>query len=124
MLSRERLRDYVAAFILAGLDPAVGAELEFFAERVNYYDDGMVGREKIGRDLRRYNERWPERRFWLAGEIEVQPLPDSRIRLSFPVRYELRNRSKSASGRVLKTITVEVVEEDLQIVGVTEKKGR
>src|SRR3954465_2863474 len=31
VLSRERLRDYVAAFVLAGLDRDVGAELEFFA---------------------------------------------------------------------------------------------
>ncbi|MGZ9130692.1 MAG: peptidoglycan-binding domain-containing protein, partial [Candidatus Binatia bacterium] len=33
VLSRERLRDYVAAFVLAGLDPQIGAELEFFADR-------------------------------------------------------------------------------------------
>ena len=29
--NRERLRDYIAAFVLAGLDPQVGAETEFFA---------------------------------------------------------------------------------------------
>ena len=32
--SAERLRDYVAAFVLAGLDRNVGAETEFFADRV------------------------------------------------------------------------------------------
>ena len=43
VLSRERLRDYVAAFVLAGLDSTVGAELEFFADKVRYFDDGVVG---------------------------------------------------------------------------------
>src|SRR5204862_81540 len=31
--SLERLRDYVAAFLLAGLDPQLGSETEFFADR-------------------------------------------------------------------------------------------
>jgi hypothetical protein len=42
----ERLRDYVGAFVLAGLDPHVGSETEFFADRVEYYDEGVIGREK------------------------------------------------------------------------------
>ncbi|MGI8482186.1 MAG: peptidoglycan-binding domain-containing protein, partial [Chthoniobacterales bacterium] len=75
VLSPERLRDYVGAFVLAGLDPQVGAELEFFADRVSYYNEGIVGREKIRRDLQRYDSRWPERRFWLVGDVKVEPQP-------------------------------------------------
>ena len=40
--STDRLRDYVAAFVLAGLDKSVGAEAEFFADRVEYYDQGVM----------------------------------------------------------------------------------
>ena len=80
------------------------------------------GREKIRRDLRAYNRRWPERRFWLAGEVEVEPQADSRLRVTFPLRFELRNGSKRASGKVLKTLIVEVTGEDLQIVSVNERK--
>ena len=45
-MSTEQLRDYVGAFVLAGLDPHVGSETDFFAERVQYYDEGVIGREK------------------------------------------------------------------------------
>ena len=124
VLSRERLRDYVGAFVLAGLDPRVGAELEFFGEPVAYYNQGTLTREKIRADLQRYAQRWPERRFWLAGEVDVQPQADSRLRVTFPLRYELRNGSKRSSGKVLKTLQVEVLGEDLQIVGVNERKMR
>ena len=124
VLSRERLRDYVAAFVLAGLDPRVGAELEFFADRVDYYGDGVVDREKIRRDLQRYNEQWPQRRFWLAGEVDVEPQPDSRLRVTFPLRYQLSNGKKRSSGKIRKTLMLEVTGEDLQIVGVNEKKAR
>ncbi|HEV3410793.1 MAG TPA: peptidoglycan-binding domain-containing protein [Chthoniobacterales bacterium] len=123
VLSPERLRDYVGAFILAGLDPQTGAELEFFADRVRYYNSGILDREKIRRDLERYNQRWPERRFWLDGEVKVAPQADSRINVTFPLRYELRNGSKRSSGKVMKTLTLEVVGEDLQIVGVNERKA-
>ena len=124
VLSRERLRDYVGAFVLAGLDPRVGAELEFFADRVDYYGDGVVGREKIRGDLQRYNQQWPQRRFWLAGEIDVEPQPDSRLRVTFPLRYQLSNGKKRSSGKIRKTLMLEVTGEDLQIVGVNERKAR
>jgi hypothetical protein len=123
-LSRERLRDYVGAFVLAGIDPQVGAELEFFADRVTYYDQGIVGRDKIRRDLRSYNDQWPERRFWLAGNVNVEPQPDSRLRVSFPLRYELRRSGKRASGKIQKTLLLEVTSDDLQIVAVNERKLR
>lgn len=123
VLSRERLRDYIAAFVLAGLDPQVGAEAEFFADRVRYYNDGIVGREKIRGDLQRYDRRWPERRFWLAGEINVETRPGSRLRVTFPLRFELQNGSRHSSGKVLKTLVLEVVGEDLQIVAVDERRA-
>lgn len=122
-LSPERLRDYVAAFVLAGLDPHVGAELEFFADRVRYYNDGIVSRDKIRGDLVRYDTQWPQRRFWLAGKVEVAPQPDSRLRVTFPLRFELQNGRKHASGRVRKTLLLEVRGDDLQIVGVDETKA-
>ena len=119
---RERLRDYIAAFVLAGLDPQVGAETEFFAERVNYFGKPGVSRESIRRDLQRYNDRWPQRAFSLAGELEISAGND-KLKVSFPLHYELQNASKHASGKVLKTLLLEKTgTDDLQIVAVDERK--
>ena len=118
----ERLRDYIGAFIVAGLDPRVGAELEFFADRVTYFGEPNVTREKIRRDLVRYDQRWPERRFWLAGRLEVKAQRDGLIRVSFPLRYELRSSSNQSSGKVLKTLILrKTTDNDLEIVAVNEK---
>jgi putative peptidoglycan binding protein len=120
----DRLRDYVAAFVLAGLDPEVGAEAEFFANRVNYFGQLNVPREKIRKDLQRYDQRWPQRQFRLAGEIESVSQPDGTVRVTFPLRYDLRNGSKSASGTVRKTITLRRTNDgDLEIVKVSERKS-
>jgi len=121
---RERLRDYVAAFVLAGLDPQVGSEAEFFADRVDYFGEHRVSREKIRRDLQRYDDRWPKRRFWLAGDLVVRPLED-KLEVSFPLRYELRSGSRHSSGQVWKTLILEKTgADDLQIVSVNERKTR
>lgn len=120
----ERLKDYVAGFVLAGLDPEVGAETEFFAERVDYFGERGVTKEKIRQDLQRYNKRWPQRGFWLAGELEVSSRKD-KLQVTFPLRYELRNGSKQSAGKVVKTLVLEKSgADDLQIVAVNERKAR
>jgi len=120
----ERLRDYVGAFVLAGLDPQVGSEAEFFADRVDYFGEHGVTREKIRRDLQRYDNRWPERRFWLAGELEAHPVEDQ-VKVRFPLRYELRSGSRRSSGKVWKTLLLKKTGDgDLQIVAVNEHKAK
>jgi peptidoglycan hydrolase-like protein with peptidoglycan-binding domain len=123
-VTTERLRDYVGAFVLAGLDPRVGAEADFFADRVEYYDQGLLGREKIRQDLERYAARWPERRFWLAGDVTVEPQNGNRVRVTFPLRYELRKGGKHSSGRIDKTLVLELAGDDLRIVAVNERKAK
>jgi hypothetical protein len=122
-MGTERLRDYIGAFVLAGLDPHVGSETEFFADRVEYYDEGVMDREKIRKDLQRYAARWPDRRFWVDGEIHVEPQDGSRIRVTFPLRYDLRNGAKHSSGKINKTLVVKQDGDDLQIVAVNERKA-
>jgi hypothetical protein len=118
--STERMRDYVAAFVLAGVEKNVGAEAEFFADRVEYYDQGMMDREKIREDLKRYDEHWPERHFWIAGPINVEPQTDNRVRVTFPLGFKLRNANRNSSGKVNKTLVLERAGDDLQIVAVNE----
>src|SRR5947208_2532964 len=119
-ISTERLRDYLGAFVLAGLDPQVGSEADFFADRVKYYDQGVIDREQIRNDLQAYAARWPERHFWFAGNIIIEPPHRKRVRVTFPLRYELRNGATYSSGTINKTLVLEPVGDDLQIVAVSE----
>ncbi|PYL64261.1 MAG: hypothetical protein DMF20_10905, partial [Verrucomicrobia bacterium] len=121
--STERLRDYVGAFVLAGLDPHVGSEADFFADRVKYYDQGVIDREKIRNDLQNYAAQWPERHFWFVGNIIIEPQHRKRVRVTFPLRYELRNGATYSTGTINKTLVLEPVGDDLQIVAVSESKA-
>jgi len=122
--SAERLRDYVGAFVLAGLDPHVGAELEFFADNVTYFGKPNVPKEKIRADLLRYDRRWPERRFWLAGELNVRCVANEIFTVTFPLAYELRSSSERASGKVVKTLTLrKAADNQFEIIAVSERQG-
>jgi peptidoglycan hydrolase-like protein with peptidoglycan-binding domain len=121
--STDRVRDYVAAFVLAGFDKNVGAEAEFFADHVDYYDQGGMDREKIQQDLKRYDERWPERHFWVAGKINIEPQSENRVRVTFPLGFKLRNGNKTSTGKVNKTLVLGPAGDDLQIVAVNERKA-
>jgi hypothetical protein len=120
-ISTERLRDYVGAFVHAGLNPQVGSEADFFADRVRYYDQGVIGREQILYDLQEYAARWPERRFWFVGNITIEPQRGKRVRVTFPLQYELRNGARYSAGKVDKTLILEPLGNDLQIVAVSER---
>ena len=91
-ISTDRLRDYVGAFVLAGLDPRVGAEADFFADQVQSYDQGVMSREQIREDLKQYAARWPERRFWIAGDMVVEPQNGNRVKVTFPLRVRVAQR--------------------------------
>ena len=122
-ISTERLRDYIGAFVLAGLDPHVGSEADFFADRVKYYDQGVIDREQIRNDLQDYAAHWPQRRFWFVGNIKIEPPHRKRVRVTFPLRYELRNGATYSSGTINKTLVLESAGDDLQIVEVNETKA-
>jgi peptidoglycan hydrolase-like protein with peptidoglycan-binding domain len=122
--NRERVRDYIGAFVLAGLDPKVGAETEFFAERVNYFGKPGVPRDTIRRDLQRYNDRWPQRAFTLAGDLDITATGNN-LKVTFPLRYDLRNGSKHSTGKVLKTLVLaRTGADDLEIISVNERKTK
>src|SRR5207248_1598870 len=118
-MNPDSLRGYVEAFVQAGLARPVGSELKFFAERVDYFGAPNVARQQIQRDLVRYNRKWPHRRFWIDGDVQVERQSGNEIKLLFPLRYELRNGSRHASGKVLKSLTlVKTADNEMQIVAV------
>ncbi len=118
----EHFRYYVEAFVEAGLSQPLGSEIKFFAERVNYFGTLNVPRQEIQRDLVRYDRKWPHRQFWIDGDIQIQPQGGGvETKVVFPLRYELRNGDRHASGKVVKTLTlVQTANGEMQITAVRE----
>ncbi len=120
--SQDRFRNFIGAYLHARSDPNVEAEAGFFAERVNYFDRPNVSREEIRRELARYRTRWPERQFTLAGGIETEVEPDGRLRLTFLLRYTLRNGPQHSSGETRQMLLLRGSgPNEFQILAINEK---
>ena len=62
----DQIWDFVAGFVVAGITSDVEPELQFYADKADYYDSGLVGKDFIRKDILRYNQKWPVRQY-LAG---------------------------------------------------------
>jgi peptidoglycan hydrolase-like protein with peptidoglycan-binding domain len=120
--SLEQIRDFIAGFVVVGIDENVEAELQFYAPKANYYDSGVVTKDFIRRDIRRYNQKWPTRRYWLVGDIRVLNDPQADpVEVQYRIRYAVKNQQQERTGTAIKTVKLQRTSDGLEITSVREK---
>jgi Putative peptidoglycan binding domain len=121
-LEATQIQDFVAGFVVAGISEDVDAELQFYAEKADYYDRGLVSKDFIRKDISRYNQKWPTRRYWLDGDINIlNGLEADPIEVRYQIRYAVRNQQKESSGTAVKTLRLKKAGDGLEITSVREK---
>lgn len=121
------VRAFVEDFIRRGESNEPGAQTELFADRVNYFDDGVVDRHFISRDTDKYNKRWPDRHFTVVEPIQATELPDApdRILVNFHCRIDVKRPGHDVKGETENTYTLQRTgPESLRIVGIKEQRVR
>ena len=61
------LNKFVRDFLTSGNYDDPTAESSFYADEVDYFDDGRVNEGFIVNDIKTYDQRWPKRSFWVDG---------------------------------------------------------
>jgi S1-C subfamily serine protease len=94
--------DDVMAFLERMNDGATALEehLSLYGETVDYYEWGVVDRERIRKDKAYFFRRWPQRHYTIILPVEISPMPDKsgvfvRYRFDFEVANE-RGRVKGS----------------------------
>ncbi len=118
----EQIRDFIAGFVVAGIDENVEAELQFYAPEADYYDSGVVTKDFIRRDIRRYNQKWPIRRYWLVGDVRILNDPQrDPVEVQYRIRYAVKNQRQESTGTAIKTVKLEKTSSGFEITSVREK---
>jgi peptidoglycan hydrolase-like protein with peptidoglycan-binding domain len=118
----EQIRDFIAGFVVVGIDENVEAELQFYAPQANYYDSGEVTKDFIRRDIRRYNQKWPIRRYWLVGDIRVLNDPQADpLEVQYRIRYAVKNQQQERTGTAIKTVKLQRTPAGFEITSVRER---
>jgi hypothetical protein len=112
----------VDRFVDSWQQPSPDRELSFYADSVNYFDQGPTAHSAIARDQRKYYQRWPEREFSLLSKPEVVRVGDESATVRYRFQYELRNGAKSARGRAEHFVRFEREADGLKVVSLRERK--
>jgi peptidoglycan hydrolase-like protein with peptidoglycan-binding domain len=133
-LDTDAVRAFIERYLQAGQTNDPAAELRFYGEHVDYFDDGMVDRGFIAQDIRRFERRWPDREFALASPVEVMPAPNgdpATVGVRFRYRFKEKGGRLPKGGRTSAAGEAETEyvlaghrPEDLQIISMKEQRVR
>ena len=124
-ITPQNLTGFVAEYLAAMGSNDVKNELKFYADKVNYYHNGVIDRRIIEQTLRRYHARWPNRRYTTGAAISYHR-NDRRgeITMIFRVRFTLKNGRQTVSGQTDNRFRISAATVDPRIISIEEKRVR
>jgi peptidoglycan hydrolase-like protein with peptidoglycan-binding domain len=124
-VARANIHSFLQRYFDACQSPNPDDELAFFAEKVEYFDHGVVDRPYIKNELAVYDQRWPSRKYTFSDSLRVTHAGNNttaKIRVNFQVANPEQNRR--ASGRADNTFNLEKRGDSLAIVSIKEARVR
>jgi serine/threonine protein kinase len=95
----EQIRQFVTEHFRKTERTDCDAVLSDYASRVDYFDNGVVGKDFIARDCSGYVKDWPEITVQLTGVIDVRENRADEYTVSFGYDFDARNKAKGKSSR-------------------------
>ena len=97
--------------------------MSFYADKVDYFDNGIVNRAFIARDIQKYASRWPQRRFWIDGEIQTRIVNQQQgiAEANFRLKFAVQNPKKTVTGSCDDFLLVRIVSGRPQIVAIKSR---
>jgi peptidoglycan hydrolase-like protein with peptidoglycan-binding domain len=124
-LTEEAIRKFVSEYLRALTRDDIEDELEFYADQVDYFANGLVDRRIVEHALRRYYQRWPDRKYSLGSLVNFR-VDSSRgeIAVVFRVNFSLKNGRQRIKGATDNQFIINAATEDPRIVSVREHRVR
>ena len=119
------IQNFLRRYFDACQSPNPDDELAFYAQKVEYFDHGVVDRPYIKNELAVYDQRWPSRKYTFGDSLRVSHVGNNtiaKIRVNFEVANTEQNRQ--AGGRTDNTFSLEKRGESLEIVSIKEARVR
>ena len=122
----DEARAFIERYLQAGQTNDPRAELAFYGEHVDYFNEGVVDHHFISGDITRYDHRWPERRFTLLEPFNIANSPDGDPdKTVVKFRYQFANKGSKylVHGKTDNTWTLSgQTPADLQIISIQEER--
>lgn len=111
---------FVDAYLGAGEQNLLASTLDLYAETVDYYDHGLVGKDFLYQDKQSYMSRWPVRRYRRTSEIATLASTSTKRTVRFDYSYQVSRPGKQLSGKAYVILGLEKFGNRIRIV---QEKG-
>jgi hypothetical protein len=124
-VAKAEIRNFLRRYFDACQSPNPDDELAFYAERVEYFDHGVVDKPYIRNELAVYDQRWPSRKYNVGDSLLIVRTGNNtiaKVRIAFDVANP--QHSRKANGRTDDTINLAKRGDSLEIVSIKETRVR
>lgn len=119
------LSRFVGEYFTAMASNDIKRQVKFYADNVDYYRNGKIDRRIIEQTLRRYQARWPNRRYTMGSAIQYGPINSrGEIVLTFPVSFTLKDGRRTVKGRTQNRLSISAATLDPRIASISEQRIR
>lgn len=118
VLAPTGLRNFIENHVRATERADIDSLLEDYAEKVDYYSAGVVGKDFIRKDREYFSKRWPKRTYTIMGGVQTAntSYDDEKI-VQFTYDYHVERENKSMRGTAKNSIRVKKIDNVLKIIG-------
>ncbi|MEY2562481.1 MAG: putative peptidoglycan binding domain [Verrucomicrobiota bacterium] len=119
------LSRFVGDYFAAMASSDIKRQVKFYADNVDYYRNGKIDRRIIEQTLRRYQARWPSRRYSMGEAIHYGPINSrGEIVMTFPVAFTLKDGRQTVKGRTQNRLSISAATLDPRISSISEQRIR
>ncbi len=124
----EAMQTFIESYLHAGQTNDTDTEMDFYADHVDYFGEGVVDRRFIRADVEHYDHRWPERQFTLLGAPTLADPPagsPGEVAVRFRFAFTNKRPHYTVEGKVDDVFTlIRTGPESLRIVSMKEQRVR
>jgi peptidoglycan hydrolase-like protein with peptidoglycan-binding domain len=119
------LSRFVGDYFTAMMSNDIKRQIKYYADNVDYYRNGKIDRRIIEQTLRRYQARWPNRRYTIGSGIHYGPItPRGEIVMTFPVSFTLKDGRRTVRGQTQNRLSISAATLDPRIASISEQRIR
>lgn len=118
--TKEKVRAFLDHFVDA--DKTSAEQVALFADQVDYYEHGIVGKREILRDVDRYLRHWPYRRYEVVEISYMSADPESdRVFVSYTIDFDVARNARSISGKASYGAVIADLDSEPKVESIKEK---
>jgi hypothetical protein len=125
-IAKAEAAEFVRRYLSACESPNVHDELGMYADRVDYFDHGVVDRQYVQNELAVYDQRWPRRSYKLTTGLRLNKTGEATA-AKFAVAFQVASlaSNRKASGKIEQTFGLaRRADGNLEIISIREERVR